>query len=364
MVYDWLIALGGGEKVVEAIDEIYPTTIYTLLADKKVLAKTSLSPDKVRTSFLQKLLFRYKKHGKLLPLFPLAVEQFDLRSYDCVLSVSHCCAKGALTLPGQMHICYCFTPMRYAWDLYHDYIHDYLSKKPIRRFFAMLILHYLRTWDYSASSRVDHFIAISNYVAKRIEKTYQRKAVVIYPPVDTQYFTYEPEKQDYYVSASRFVPYKKMDVIAEAFRHLPHARLILIGEGPERKKVLRKKLPNVSLVGWVDRLKLRTYLQKAKGFIFAALEDFGIAPVEAMSTGTPVIAYGKGGARETVVEGKTGIFFGEQTPESIQKAVQRFETCSFDYQTVHQHAQKFSKERFQKEFAKQIDTYKNAFSSS
>lgn len=355
MIYDWLVALGGGEKVLEMVSDLFPGDVHTLIADPKVTPKLSLS-GKIRTSFLQKWLFRFRKYQNLLPLYPLAIEKFDLSSYDLVLSISHSCAKGVLTNHEQTHICYCFTPMRYAWDFYHEYMKDCLRGKPVRRFFAKCILHYLRIWDASSSKRVDEFIAISHFVARRIEKIYQRKSIVIYPPVDTDYFSFVEKKEDFYISVSRFVPYKKMETIARAFAHLPNKRLILIGDGPERKRIEKIATPNVTLLGWVSQETLRSHLQKAKAFIFAAKEDFGIAPVEAMSCGTPVIAYNQGGALETVVDKKTGLFFSKQTPSSIAEAVERFSTMTFHLKEVRQQAEKFSKERFKKEFSEAVSS--------
>lgn len=362
IVYDWLTTLGGGEHVLESVLHMFPGEIYTLFFQKKTFQNTPIEKAKVHTSFLQKMLFRKQKHQKLFPLFPLAIEQFDLSSSDVILSISHSCAKGILTKKDQLHICYCFTPMRYAWDLYHEYLNDFLRKKPIRRLFATLALHYLRLWDQTTSSRVDVFIAISHYVASRIENTYQRKSVVIYPPVDTEFFSYKEGSEDFYVSASRFVPYKKMDLLAEAFRDLPEKKLLLIGEGPERKKIQRKASKNVIFLGRVERETLRKYLQKAKAFLFAATEDFGIAPVEAMSCGTPVIAYKKGGALETVIDGKTGCFFSEPTVDSLQKTIKEFESKIFDRKAIREHAKKFSKERFEKEFSSYVKSCMENFS--
>ncbi|PIS02105.1 MAG: glycosyl transferase [Chlamydiae bacterium CG10_big_fil_rev_8_21_14_0_10_42_34] len=349
IVHDWLISgVGGGEKVLEAIHKLYPSPIYTLVQHEKMLKGTYFENLEVRPSFIQKLPWAKTKYKSYLPLFPLAIEQHDLTGYDLIVSSSHCAAKGVITSPDQVHICYCHTPMRYAWDLMHEYLREY---RGVKSAFARWMLHYLRGWDVHSARRVDHFIANSKYVAKRIEKFYGRDAAVIYPPVDISYYESEDVKDSYYVTASRFVPYKRIDLIVEAFSKMGDKKLVVIGDGPELEKVKRSAGKNVELLGYQPDSVLKEYMQKAKAFVFAAVEDFGILPVEAMACGTPVIALGKGGVCETVVEGKTGLFFSEQTSSSLVDAVEKFEKMEMDPSQCRKRAEEFSVNRFNELFA-------------
>jgi len=345
LVHDWLLTFSGAEKVLEQIYGLYPSQIYTLFCDPLF---SHFRKKEVVTSFLQKCPKIFSNHTLYSPLFPLAIEQFDLTSYDLIISSSHCVAKGVIVSPEQTHICYCHSPMRYIWDLYPTYIEDNwgIKKLLIRYFF-----HKWRLWDVTSSNRVDHFVANSNFVAKRIEKAYRRKAEVIYPPVDTSSFVYYENKEDYYVTASRLVPYKGIGQIVTAFSKMKDKKLVVIGDGPEMSHIKNSAGKNVEILGAVGTEKLIEMLQRAKAFIFNAIEDFGILPVEAQSTGTPIIALNKGGAKETVVEGKTGLFFQESDPQSIVEAVTRFEKMAFDHQIVSEHAKTFSKENFQKSFS-------------
>lgn len=347
IIHDWLVSgVGGGEKVLEAIHTLYPSPIYTLLKDKTRLQGTYFNLLDIKTSFIQKLWRANKYYKNYLPFFPLAIEQFDLSRYELILSSSHCVAKGVITGPDQLHICYCHTPIRYAWDLTYEYLNHV---KGIKKSIARLIMHYLRGWDGISSSRVDYFIANSKYIAKRIEKCYRRKAEVIYPFVDLLFFEESDRKEDYYVTASRFVPYKRIDLIVEAFTFMKK-KLVVIGDGPEWKKVVAKAGSTIELLGYQSDQVLKSYLQGAKAFIFAAVEDFGIAPVEAMACGTPVIAFGKGGACETVLDGLTGLFFYEQTVDAIVSAVKRFERMEFDSSVCRKRAEFFSRDKFNREF--------------
>lgn len=356
LVHDWLVSsVGGGEKVLQAIHELFPSPIYTLIQNKEKLKEGYFSKKEIFSSWIERLPFAKAKFRSFLPFFPLAVEQFDLSRYDVILSSSHCVAKGVLTHADQMHICYCHTPMRYAWDLSFDYLQEAKLEQGVKSALARFFLHYLRGWDLQSAQRVDWFLANSKVVARRIEKLYGRKATVIYPPVDTSFYHYYPHKESYYVTASRLVSYKKIDLIVEAFSKMPDQKLIVIGDGPDRDKIRKKAGKNVELLGYQSDEVLREYLQKAKAFVFAAYEDFGILPVEAMACGTPVIAFGKGGAKETVLEGKTGIFFKEQTLGSLIDAVHRFETLSLDPLFIHQHAQGFSLEQFQSQYKRFVE---------
>jgi len=352
LVIDWMVsAIGGAEKLNQSICEIFNPDIFTLVKDEKILKGTSFSNYKITSSFIQKLPFAKKKYRNYLPLFPLAIEQLDTSSYDLVLSSSHSVAKGVMTHPDQLHICYCNTPIRYAWDLYHQYLSDSKLQRGIKGKFAKLFLHYIRLWDVSSVNRVDEFIANSKCIARRIKKAYGRDSKVIYPPVDTKYFEFHPKKENYYVAASRLVPYKKIDMIVETFSRLPNLKLVVIGDGPQRKLIERKATKNIEILGAVPDLEIKKHLQKAKAFIFASHEDFGILPVEAQSCGTPVIAFKRGGALETVIDQKTGIFFEEQTPESLLEAIKDFERKydDFDLEEIREHALKFDVDYFKKE---------------
>jgi len=353
IVHDWLVSpVGGAENTLKEILALYPSPIYTLLWDSKRFQNTPFASAEIHTSFIQKLPWAKTRFRSYLPFFPLAIEHFDVSKYDVILSSSHCVAKGVLTHPEQIHICYCHTPIRYAWDLYHEYLRASNLNRGLKGIFARWCLHYLRGWDVYSSKRVDHFIANSRFVARRIEKFYNRKATVIYPPVDTNFYSLSQKKDNYYLAASRLVSYKKMEMIVEAFSHLPDHKLIMIGDGPEAKKIRAKATKNVEFVGFQPNHILREYMQKAKAFVFAALEDFGIAPIEAMACGTPVIALGKGGTAETVIPEKTGLLFEQQTALDIQRAILRFEKIQnqFDPIVIHHHATTFSSERFRNEF--------------
>ncbi len=352
LVCDWLVSgVGGGEKVLAAIRSLYPSPIYTLVTDADKLKGTPFEGAEVHASFLQKIPMGKKIFRNLLPLFPLAIEQFDLSAYELVLSSSHCVAKGVLTHPEQKHICYCHTPVRYAWDLTHQYLREAGLERGVKGALARLFLHRIRAWDVGAVNRVDAFIANSGVVARRIQKYWGRESTVIYPPVDLSYFRLHEGKEAYYVAASRFVPYKRMDLLVEAFRLLPHARLVVIGDGPERKKVEAKAGRNVELLGMQSDAVLREHLSRARAFLFAAVEDFGILPVEAMACGTPVIAYGRGGVTETVVDGESGLFYREQTPEALAAAIRAFEAgAPFDPRAVRARAERFDLPRFKLEY--------------
>ena len=350
LVHDWLTTIGGAEKVLESLMEIFPSELYTLVKNPKDLVGTPFESMEIKTSFIQKLPRAKKKYRSYLPLFPLAIEQFDLGGYDLIISSSHSVAKGVLTHADQIHICYCHTPMRYAWDLYQQYLRESNLKSGPKGVLAKFFLHYLRMWDAQSSARVNAYVANSHYVARRIKKLYQKEASVIHPPVNLDYFDLEENKEDYYLTASRMVPYKKIDLIVEAFSSMSDKKLVVIGEGPEMEKIKKKAKKNIEILGFQDDGTLRTYLQKAKGFVFAALEDFGILPVEAQGCGTPVIAFGKGGALETVVENQTGLFFPEQTVSSLIEAIERFEKKSFDPKVIRAHAETFREEVFKEKF--------------
>lgn len=357
LVYDWLVQIGGGEKTLAAIAEIQPCPIYALLADRK---QKFFSEWEMHTSFLQHFPFAKQCYRYYLPFFSQAIESLDVSAYDCVLSVSHAVAKGVRTHVDQLHLCYCFTPMRYAWDLSQCYME---GLHPLKRWMAQAVLAKLRRWDRN-TSHVQHFAAISRYVAERIQRIYGREATVIYPPVDTDAFCLDENKEDYYLTVSRMVPYKKIDLIVEAFASCPDKKLIVIGDGPEMHSVQKKAGKNCEIIGFQSDVVVRQYMQKAKGFIFAAEEDFGIVPIEAQATGTPVIAFGRGGALETIISEETGIFFEKQTVSSMMQALNRFETIEWDPVKIRAQALRFSKARFQREFQMFVREKVEAFHES
>lgn len=347
IIHDWLTVYAGAEKTLEQILKIYPhADIFTIVDFLPQKDRGFLNGHKITTSFIQKLPFARTKYRSYLPLMPLAVEQFDLSGYDLVISSSHAVAKGVITGPDQKHICICYSPIRYAWDLQHQYLRESGLDKGLKGWIAKYLLHRIRLWDYRTANGVDHFIAISDFIAKRIWKVYRRESTVIYPPVDVEAFKLHEKKEEFYLTASRMVPYKKIDLIVEAFSAMSDKKLIVIGDGPDFEKIKAKASTNVTLMGYQPFEVLRDHMQRARAFVFAAEEDFGIAPVEAQACGTPVIAFGKGGALETVADGASGLFFDTQSVESLCKAVERFETMEFDYPKISIHAHKFAEERF------------------
>ena len=363
LIHDWYYVNGGAEKVLNAINASWNDFEHFALVDFLNDSDRDfiLNGKSVNTSFIQNLPTAKSNHRKFLQWFPYAIEQFDLREYDLVLSSSASIAKGVLTNQNQLHICYCHSPMRYAWDLYHQYLEDAKLTKGLKSIYAKYVLHKMRNWDISSVSRVDEFIANSNYIAKRIKKIYNRESTVIYPPVDVNKFTLQEDKSDYYFTASRMVPYKKIELIVRTFNNLPNKKLIVSGDGPEFSNIKKIAKSNITLLGFRSSDVLKEHLQNAKAFVFAAEEDFGIIPVEAQACGTPVIGYGKGGLLETVIDGETGVYFSEQTEASIIKAVNKFETLKFDHNLIRNHALKFSKERFIKEITTFVEQKYKAF---
>lgn len=359
LVQDWLTEMGGAEKVFSEFYLLYPEAdVFTLVYNEKVLQTMGIPESKVTSSFIQRLPFGKKKYRNYLPFFSLAVESFDLSSYDLIISSSYAVAKGVLTNSNQVHICYCHSPVRYAWDLHHQYLREAGLQKGLKAFIVKYFLHKLRIWDIASLNRVDHFISNSDYIAKRIKKVYNRGAVTIYPPVAVEDFTCNVPKEDFYITCSRMVPYKKIDLIVESFTRMPDKKLIVIGTGPDHEKIEKLAGPNVTLMGYQSFSVLKDHMQRAKAFVFAAEEDFGIVPVEAQAAGTPVIAYGKGGALETVVEGETGVFFYEQTPEAIIEAVNKFEQsgATFSRQALEQNANRFTLGAFKNNFKNFVDS--------
>lgn len=359
IVQEWLVTVGGSDKVVKAILDVFPDAdIYTLVAKKEVCDELGIPWEKVHTSFIQKMPLGTKKHRAYLPLFPFAIEQFDLRGYDVVISSSHCVAKGILTKADQLHICYCHSPIRYCWDMYNEYLEESHLDKGFKSWLVRLMLHPIRQFDAIAGNRVDYYISNSDYVGQRIRKTYRRKATTIHPNIDISNFELCNDKQEYYLASSRLVAYKKIDTIIEAFNKMPDKKLVVIGGGPNLEAYRKLAKENVTVMGYQPFDVLKEKMQHAKAFVFAADEDFGMIPIEAQSCGTPVIAYGHGGSLETVNGGKTGLFFNEQTPEAIVEAVNKFESMGsqpFAPADCRQWAEGFSEARFKREIKEFVE---------
>ena len=367
IVHDWLVTQAGAEKVLESLLKLFPRAdLYTLIEFLPDGQRGLIDGRHVKTSFLQKLPFAKKKYRTYLPLMPLAIEQFDLSSYQIVLSCSSAVAKGVLVGPDQLHICYIYSPIRYAWDLQHQYLKQTFPNNGVGSWIARLILHYLRLWDLRTANSVDHFVAISDFIARRVVKTYRRDSTVIYPPVNIDAFSIKHNKLDYYVTAQRMVPYKRIDIIINAFKLLPNLKLVVIGDGPDREKLERSAGSNVTFTGFLEQSVLIDKLQNAKAFIFAAEEDFGIAPLEAQACGTPVIAYGKGGSVETVIHAKTGVLFNEQTEASLLAAIQLFESMAgqLDPNVIRANAERFSQQVFHEKIMAFIKEKYDAFCRS
>lgn len=369
IVHDWLVTYAGAERVLEQILNVYPNAdLFSLVDFLPENQRAFIKNKPVNNSFIQRLPLARKKYRHYLPLMPLAVEQFDLSNYDLIISSSHAVAKGVITGPDQLHISYVHSPIRYAWDLQHQYLREAGLDKGFKGWLVRKMLHKIRLWDYRTANGVDEFIANSQFIARRIWKVYRREAAVIYPPVDVKMFSLYEKKEDFFLTASRMVPYKKIDLIVEAFSQMPDKKLVVIGDGPDYKKISSKADKNVELLGYQPSEVLKDYMQRAKAFVFAAEEDFGIIPVEAQACGTPVIAYGKGGALETVCglesDKPTGVFFKEQSVDSLISAVKVFEEEENNIipSVCRENALRFSPERFCKEFKEfveeQIDKYK------
>lgn len=358
LAHDWLVTMGGAETVLEEFYYLYPDSdIYTLFSDKNNLKNTPFRGANINNSSLQNIPMFSKFYRKFPNLFPKAIEEFDFSNYDVVISSSHAVAKGLLSDAKTCHISYIHTPMRYIWDLTFDYLRRANFPAPLD-WYTRNIFHQLRTWDFISSVRPDFIVANSHFIKKRIQKVYRRNAEVIYPPVTLSEKVYT-DKENYYVAASRHVPYKNIPLIAQTFAQMPDKKLVILGDGPDSKKVqdICAKAPNIEYRGYTNREILMETIGKAKAFIFAAEEDFGIIPVEAQSLGTPIIAYGVGGAKETIVEDQTGIFFMEQSIDSIKEALNRFELIEdrIDYKMIASYSQRFSKERFRKEFEQYVN---------
>jgi glycosyltransferase involved in cell wall biosynthesis len=357
LIHDWLITYGGADRALEQIIACLPDADLFSLVDFLSDDNRSFIRNKVvHTSFLQHLPLALKWFRKFFPLLPFAVEQFDLSSYDLVISSSHSVAKGVITSPDQLHICYCYSPMRYAWDLQHQYLESSGLDSGVLGWCARWMLHNGRVWDLRTANGVDEFVAISQFVARRIWKVYRRRASVIYPPVATDVFQVGRKKEDFYLTVSRLVPYKRVDLIVEAFNGMPDKRLVVIGEGSNFGRIRAIAGRNITMMGYQDFDVVHEYLQRARAFVFAAEEDFGISVVEAQACGTPVIAFAKGGVLEIIRDPSlgqpTGMFFREQKAEALIEAVRAFERYPHDFDPVvcRENASRFSVERFRREF--------------
>lgn len=362
IVHDWLVSYGGAERFLADLLDLFPDAdVFSVVDFLKEEDRWIVHNKKVTTTFIQNLPKAKEKYRNYLPLMPLAIEQLDLSDYDLIISSSHCVAKGVITGPNQVHISYVHSPVRYAWDLQHQYLKEAGLTKGLKSWVARIILHYIRLWDYRTSNGVDYFLANSQFIAKRIWKCYRRKADVLYSGIDLSTYTMGKRKEDFYLTASRMVPYKKIDLIVEAFSKMPDKKLVVIGNGPDYEKIKSKSSSNIELLGYVELNQLTEYMQKAKAFVFAAEEDFGRVPVEAQACGTPVIAFGKGGVLETVNgldnEKPTGVFFKEQTAESICNAVTEFENkySLFIADNCRENAYCFSKETFSKNMLEYVE---------
>lgn len=358
IIHEWLVTWGGSEKVLEQMLALYPQAdIFTLIDFLPPHQRGVLAGRDVRTSFIQRLPKARTNYTRYLPLLPLAIEQFDLTGYDLVLSSSHCAAKGVITGPNQLHVSYIHSPMRYAWDLQHEYLASAGFLRGPKSWLARWFLHKLRIWDARSALGVDACLANSGFIARRIAKAYRRDASVIYPPVDVDRIALGTRRDDFYLAASRLVPYKRMDLIVQAFAAMPERRLIVIGDGPEFERLRGMAPPNVELLGYQNTPTLHDHLQRAKAFVFAALEDFGIILAEAQAAGAPVVAFGQGGAREIVrgldAPNPTGVFFNEQTPESLCAAIEQFERESdrIEPAACRANAERFRPQRFREELS-------------
>lgn len=354
LIHDWLTTYAGAERVLEQMLTVYAQADLFAVCDFLPPEQRAFLQGRVpQTSFIQRLPLAARRYRGYLPLMPLAIEQLDVSSYDVVLSSSHAVAKGVLTGPQQLHVSYVHSPIRYAWDLQHQYLREAQLQHGLKSMLARLSLHYMRLWDVRTANGVDAFIANSRFIARRIAKVYRRPARVIYPPVEVEAFSLREQKEDFYLTASRMVPYKKMPLIVEAFAAMPDKRLVVIGDGPELARCKAVAAPNVELLGYQPFEVLRDYMQRARAFVFAAEEDFGITPVEAQACGTPVIAFGRGGACETIVgldaaaplpaaggAAPTGLFFAESRWRRCAQRCsvsRRCEICSRPRRAVAMH---------------------------
>jgi glycosyltransferase involved in cell wall biosynthesis len=352
LIHDWLTGLRGGEKVLEVLCELFPdATLFTMV---HVPDSTSeiIESHPIRTAFTQRLPAVKRIYRWYLPLYPWAVESLDLEGYDLIISSSHCVAKGAIPPAGSLHICYCLTPMRYVWDRFHDYFGNGIRARLVYG----PIAGYLRRWDVASADRVHSFVADSKHVAGRIQKYYRRETeAVIYPPVDTDVFVPgDNEPEDFYLIVSALVPYKRLELAIDAFRRRPE-RLLIVGTGPEERRLRERASPNVQFLGGVSQKELLALYQRCRATLLPGVEDFGIAPVESQACGRPVVAFAEGGALETVRDGETGVLFAEASPEALSDAIDRVSSLRFNRNALRSWALGFSRERFRADMKDFID---------
>ncbi len=376
VTHDWLLEYAGAERVLEELLHVLgkKTKVYTTVFDGKDLP--FLQDHEVVESFISKLPFgrSHSHYRKYLPIMPLAVEQWDMSEYDIVISSNYAVAKGIICHPDQLHISYVHSPIRYAWDMQYQYLDEADLDKGIKGWIAKYLLHKIRLWDVRTANQVDNFIANSHFIKRRIAKVYRREAKVIYPPVDINGFKLNKDKDDFYCTVSRLVPYKKTSMIIRAFNQMPNKKLYVIGGGPDLEEMKKMAGPNVEVLGFQPQDKMVEYMRNARAFIYAAKEDFGIVPLEAQACGTPVIAFGEGGLSETVVpwlgngqaDVPTGILYNNQTAKDLVNAVTLFEGNQnvFDSEAIREHAEFFGPERFRYEIQGYIENSWESFQSS
>lgn len=361
LVHDWLVTYAGAERILEELVKLYPDAdIFSLVDFLPADRRAFIANKPVKTSFIQRLPFARKHFRWYFALFPVAIQSLDFSGYDLVVSVSFSVAKGVMTDPDQLHICISCSPVRYAWDLQEQYLREHGYTRGLKSFVMRSVLLFVRMWDAASAAAVDEYVAISHFVGQRIRKYYGRESTVIYPPVATGDFSFHPNKEKFYLAASRQVPYKRIDLIVEAFRTMPERELVVIGDGPEHQRIrdLADGAPNIKILGHQSFAVLKDHMQRAKGFIFAAKEDFGIVVLEAQACGTPVIAFGQGAARETVKDGATGVFFPEPTVVALKDAIARFEQKTFDATACRDNALRFSDTHFREAFLAFVDDAK------
>ncbi|MDP3981105.1 MAG: glycosyltransferase [Chlamydiota bacterium] len=345
-VHDWLNGMRGGEKCLEALLEVFPdATVYTLLCEKDKISKTIASHE-ICSTWIEKLPFWRSKYRYYLPLFPSAIRSFKIEGYDLIVSISHCAAKGIEVSDGTKHVCYCLTPMRYVWEFKDVYFSS--GRFKLLRLFGMnVLLDYLRKWDLKTAKNVDEFISISQFVRQRIDKFYRRDSHVIYPPVDTDMFYYHEseKKEDYDLVVSALVPYKRIDLVIDVYNENGR-KLKIVGAGTEYERIKNKSHQNIEFLGWIQDDRMREIYAKARVLIFPGIEDFGIVPLEAQACGTPVIAFNSGGTLETVIDGKTGLFFQHQQVDSLKEVVEKIDGFVYDRAILRNNALRFSRDQF------------------
>lgn len=364
IVHDWLTTWAGAEKALAELLNCFPQAeIFTIVNFLEEGTIPALNRRVIHTSFIQRMPFARKRYRQYLPLMPLAIEQFDLKGFDLILSSSHAVAKGVISDPSAVHICYCYSPMRYAWDMQHQYLRQSGKAKGVMSWLMRWQLHRLRQWDYISAQRVDHFIAISSYIKRRIATCYRREAEVIYPPVDVNKFCYDRPRENFYLTASRMVPYKRIDLVIEAFNQMPEKKLLVIGDGPDYAKLASLAGPNITMMGYQPDNVLIDLLERARAFVFMAEEDFGILPVEAQAAGAPVIGYGVGGVAETTLNNVSGLWVEEQSSSALAERIHHFESCTHQDETTfspavcRKNAERFATANFTKAIQSLVNKY-------